>query len=141
MASHSSSHPVALIPDALRASPDAARLWTHASEEIQSSVGLGTGKMDAGFSGAEEYIQFFMGTLEYAIFPHARSPVCAKSLGAANRGMARGWITDKITKNAMDANWIQAPNLSKIAGIFARTVVLMGKCRYPEYISKSRAGQ
>ena len=100
---------------------------------------LGAGKMDAGISGAEEYIQFFLGTLEYAISPHARSPVFAKSLGAANRGMARGWITDQITKNAMDENWIEAPNLSKIAGIFARTVVFMGKCRFPVYISKSRA--
>ena len=55
---------------------------------------LGAGKMDAALLGAEKYLQFFMGALEYAVSPHARSPMFAKSFGSVNRDMAWGWITD-----------------------------------------------
>ena len=80
-----------------------------------------------------------MSALEHAIFPHARSPVFAKSFGIANRVIARGWITGQIKQNVTGENWIQAPNLSKIAYIFARTMVSMGTCRFPLYLSKSQA--
>ena len=80
-----------------------------------------------------------MGALEFAICPHARSPSFAESFGIANRGMAWGWITDQIKQTSMDTNWTQAPNLSKIADIFARTMVFMGKCRVPLYLSESKA--
>ena len=63
----------------------------------------------------------------------------AKSFGVANREMARGRITDQIKQNVMGEDLIQAPNLSKIAGIFARAMVLMGKCQFPSYLSKSQA--
>ena len=53
--------------------------------------------------------------------------------------MAWGWITDQIATNVMDANWIQAPNLPRIADIITRTVVLMEKCRFPFFMSKSQA--
>ena len=39
----------------------------------------------------------------------------------------------------MDYTRTQSPNLSRIADIFARTLALMGKCRFPLYISKSTA--
>ena len=39
----------------------------------------------------------------------------------------------------MDENWNQAPNLAKIADIFARTMELMGKCRCPLYFPESEA--
>ena len=41
----------------------------------------------------------------------------------------------------LDDTWAQAPSLSKIATIFARTFALMGKCRFPLYISQSLAGE
>ena len=53
--------------------------------------------------------------------------------------MAWGWITDQIATNVMDANWIQAPNLPRIADIITRTVVFMEQCRFPLYMSKSQA--
>ena len=80
-----------------------------------------------------------IGIREYAIFPRARSPISAKSFGIANRDIAREWIKRQIKKNVMDGTWTQAPNLSKIADIFARTFLLMGKCRFPLYISKTTA--
>ena len=123
----------------LRVSPDAARFWAQASEEIQSPFSLGPDRIDGGSSGAEKNLQFFAGALEYAIFPHARSPMFAKSFGVENRDMAWGWITDQITKKAAGANWIQAPNLSKIADISARTMELVGQRRFPLRISKSQA--
>ena len=83
------------------------------------------------FGDTEKNLQFFMGTSEYAIFPHARSPMFATSFGIVNRDMAWGWITDQIPKNVLDANWIQAPKVSKIADSFARTMGLMGRCRFP----------
>ena len=104
-----------------------------------ASIRLGTGKKDAVLTDAGKYLQFLMGALKFAIFPHARSPMFATSFGLANREMARGWITDQIKRNIMDPNWTQAPNLSKIAAIFARTMVLMGKCRFPLHLSKSKA--
>ena len=100
---------------------------------------LGAGKMDAALSGAEEYLQIIMGALEYAIFPHARSPMFAVSFGSVNRDTAWEWITDPIEQNVMGENRIQAPNLPKIADIFARTMELMGRCRFPLYLSKSPA--
>ena len=39
----------------------------------------------------------------------------------------------------MGENWAQAPNLSKIADILARTFSLMGKCRFPSYIPEIEA--
>ena len=54
--------------------------------------------------------------------------------GSVNRDMARGHGVG-IKQNVMGETWIQAPNLSKIAGIFARTMVLMGKCRFPLYLA------
>ena len=112
MASPSSSHLVALIQEVLRASPDAGRLWNQTAEEIQLASGLGTGEKEVVLSDTEKYLHFCMGTLEYAVSPHARSPMFAKSFGIANRGRAWGWIADQITKIVMDANWTQAPNLS-----------------------------
>ena len=138
MASPSSSHLAALIQDVLRASPDAAQSRNQAAKEAQSPIGLGTGKRDAALSDTEKHLQFFSGALEYATFPHARNTMLAKSLGIVNSEMARGWITDQIKRNIMDPNWEQAPNLSKIADIFARTVELVGKCRFPLYLSKSK---
>ena len=49
-----------------------------------------------------------MGALEYAIFPHARSPMFEKSFGLANRGRARGWTMDQIKQNILDPNWTQS---------------------------------
>ena len=46
---------------------------------------------------------------------------------------------NKTKKNTTDETWTQAPNLSKIADIFARTFALMGKCRFPLYFSKTKA--
>ena len=139
MASPSSPPPVAWIQEALRANPYAARLWIQASEEIQSPITLENDKNEVALSDADEYLQFVMGALEHAIFPRARSPVFAKSFGIANRDVARGWIAGKIRQNVMGENWIQAPNLSKIADIFARALVLMGKCRFPLYLPESQA--
>ena len=80
-----------------------------------------------------------MGFLEYALFPDARRPNFAASLGIENRDVAWGWITDQIKQNAMADARAQAPDLSKIATIFARAFTLMGKCRFPVYISKTKA--
>ena len=80
-----------------------------------------------------------MGALEYATSPHSRSPVSAKSFRIMKRDMARGWITGQIKQNVMDEILTQAPNLSKIADIFARTTEFMGKCRFPLYLSKTKA--
>ena len=128
-----------MIQDALRASPDAARLWNQVSEEIQSSSTLGHDQIGVALSDSEKYLQFFTGALEYAMCPHARSPVFAKSFGIANRDIAWGWIAEQIKQDVMDENWAQAPNLSKIADIFARAMALMGKCRFPLYIAESKA--
>ena len=129
-----------MIQDALRARPDAARLRKQVLTEIQPSSNLGPAPSEAVLSDSEKYLQFLMGNLEYAIFPHARIPVFAMSFGTKNRDMARQWTTGQIKKDIADETWTQAPNLSKIADIFARAVVFIGKCRFPLYLSKSEAG-
>ena len=130
-----------MIQDALRASPDAARLWNKVSEEIQSPKTLGPDPMGVALSDSDRYIQFFIGNLEYAIFPHARILVFAMSFGKKKRDMARQRAAGQIKKNVMDETWTQAPNLSKIADIFARTSSLIGKCRLPLYFSKTKADE
>ena len=140
MASPSSSRLVKVIKGALRASPDAARLWQKVNEEIESANLQGPDQMDVVLSDSEIYPQSFMSVLEYAIFPRARRPNFAASFGIENRDSAWGWTTDEIKRNVMDDTWAQAPSLSNVATIFARTFALMGKCRFPLYISQSQAG-
>ena len=140
MAAPSSARLVAMIQEALRASPDAARLWHQVSGEIQSSSTLGPDPIGVALSDSEQYIQSLMGNLEYAIFPHARIPVFVTSFGKKNRDMARQWAAGQTKKNIMDETWTQAPNLSKVPDIFARTFLLMGKRRAPSYLSKTKAG-
>ena len=51
--------------------------------------------------------------------------------------MARNWM--QIKKNAMGGNRTHSQSLAKIADIFARTSTIMGNCRFPLYISKTKA--
>ena len=120
-----------MIQDALRARPDAARLRKQVLTEIQPSSNLGPAPSDAVLSDSEKYLQFLMGNLEYAIFPHARIPVFAMSFGTKNRDMARQRAAGQIKKNIVGDTWTQAPNLSKIADIFAKTFLFLGVCRSP----------
>ena len=48
-----------------------------------------------------------MGNLEYAIFPHARSPVFAKPFGIPTREIARDWIAGQIKTNVAEEAWAQ----------------------------------
>ena len=93
MASPSSSRLARVIKDALRASPDAARLWQRASAEIGSANLQVADQMDAVLSNSENYLKFFMGGLEFAIFPRARRPNLAASFCIENRDIAWGWTT------------------------------------------------
>ena len=95
--------------------------------------------MDVILSDSEKYVQFFMGVLEFALFPHARRPNSAASFSIENRDIAWRWTADQIKQNVMDENWVQEPNLSTTASIFARSFTLMSKCRSPLFIPKTEA--
>ena len=73
-----------VIKEALRASADAARFWHKVTGDIDSANLQGPDQMDVVLSDSESYIQFCIGFLEYALFPHARRPNFAASLGIEN---------------------------------------------------------
>ena len=54
-----------------------------------------------------EYLQFFSGNMEYAIFPRARIPVFAMSFGIKNRDLARQWAAGQIRENIMDETCVK----------------------------------
>ena len=53
----------------------------------------------ANLADSEKYVEFLLGTLEYALFPHARRPNFAAVFGIHNRDVARNWVCEKIKTN------------------------------------------
>ena len=127
------------IAEMLRPSPDAAHLWNSISYSAQTSVFPGPDPTDVVLSVTEKYPAFFLGTLEYALLPHARRPNFAASFGINNRDIDWKWMATQIETHVTDDAWAHSSAIVKIADIFARTYTMTGNCRFPHYFSKSEA--
>ena len=84
------------IAEMLRPSPDAAYLRISFSSSVQTSVFPRPDSADVVSTDSEKYLAFFLGTLEYALFPHARRPNFANSFGVNYRDIAWNWIVAQI---------------------------------------------
>ena len=139
MAPRTPSRPLRQISAALRAGPDAAHLRNSLSSSAQSSFFAGPDPTNVAPSDSEKYLTFLSGTLEYALFPHARRPIFASAYSVDNSVVARNWVALQIKNNAMDKNWTRSQSVAKIADIFARAFAVMGNCRVPLSISRTEA--
>ena len=139
MASQSSSRFPEQISDAMRASPDAAQLRNTVSCSVQTSFSPGPDPTDVVLSDTEKYLTFSLGTLEHALFPHARRPISPYSFGINSWDVAWNWVVMQIKTNVLDKGWMHSPSMAEIADIFAHTFAIMGYCRFPLHISKAKA--
>ena len=47
-------------------------------------------------SGADNYLAFFAGALEYSVLPRARRPARAESLGMPTRTSVWDWVSSQV---------------------------------------------
>ena len=135
MASRIPSRLLAGISEVLRASPNAEQPWSGRISSVQTSVFARDDASGADLPDTEKYPSFFLGALEFAIFPHARRPQYAAASGINNRLLAWKWAASQIQDNVRDEQWMHANCLKDIADIFSRTFAMMGNCRFPLYIT------
>ena len=126
MASRTSSRLVEQIAEALRASPDAAKMRGIVSPSVQTSFFPGPDPSAAALSDTEKYLTFFFGTLEYAPFPDARRPMFAPVFGIYFWDIARNWAATQMRTHVMGKGWMHSDSLAAIAGFFARSFTAKG---------------
>ena len=72
---------------------------------INTPVFVGEREIVADLSDTGIYLKLFAGTLEYAIFPHARSPQYADRSGIHTRTNAWNGAAKEIRGNVSDGAW------------------------------------
>ena len=119
----------------LRERSDGAALWQGFVKAVQTTVLPGQRDLDADFSDATEYLAFFRGALESALFPHALCPQRAESLGISNRTSAWEWVAPETKTHVSDLHRLLADSLDSVAGIFSNASTLVGNYRPPPCIT------
>ena len=119
------------LSQVMRERPDGVVLRSGIVNAVQTAVFPRPQDLMAAFSDAAEYAAFLEGALELALFPHARLPQRATSLGIHNRTLAWDWVVAEIRTHLGDANWMHADSLDSIADIFSTALTLRGNCRFP----------
>ena len=76
--------------------------------KVQSSFFTRTDPTKVDLSDSEKYLSFFLGTFEYALFPHARRPNFASALGNNYRDMVWNWVVTKTRNNVGGEQWMHA---------------------------------
>ena len=123
------------LSQVMRERPDGVVLRSGIVNAVQTAVFPRPQDLMAAFSDAAEYAAFLEGALELALFPHARLPQRATSLGIHNRTLAWDWVVSEIRTHVGAANWTHQDCFVSIADIFPNAVILTGKCRFPLYIT------
>ena len=123
------------LSQVLRERSDGAALWQGFTNKAQTTVFPGRRDLMADFSDAAKHLAFLQGTLEFALFPQARWPQRATSLGILNHMLAWEWAASEIKTHVGDLNWLRANSLDSIADIFSDAFALVGTCRPPPYTS------
>ena len=128
------------IVELLIRSPDAIAAIQLESNTF-SSVNIT--KPDPGelfLTSEDQYMTLMMGSLEYAIFPHAIRPAFASLVGISSRESAWQWVACQIKNNVINETWAHASNLGKLARAFPKMFFAMGRCKFPIYLTRNKAG-
>ena len=115
------------ISELLKKSPDAIATIQQVLSTF-SSVGIT--KPDPGelfLTSEDQYMTLMLGSLEYAIFPHAIRPALAALVGIKSRETAWQWVVCQIRNNVTNETWAHALNLGKLARAFSKMFFAMGR--------------
>ena len=123
------SRQLAGLSQLLRERPDGEALRSGFVNAVRITVFLRQRDPKADSSDAYKCLAFFKGTLGFSLFPHARCPQRAPSLGNHNRMLAWDWAASEIRTHVGDANRMHAASLDSIADTF------LGNCRFPLYVT------
>ena len=103
------------IFELLKKSPDAIA----AIQQVLSTFSsVDITKPDPGeifLTSEDQYITLMLGSLEFAISPHAARPALASLVGIYSRETAWPWVVRQIKNNAINETWAHASNLGKLA--------------------------
>ena len=86
-----------------------------------------------------KFFRLILGAMEYAIFPHARSPTLSHLVGITTRQSSWYWVVNQIRVNVPDPSWVHAANLALLSKVFAKMFFSMGRCKFPLYITGKMA--
>ena len=127
------------ILDLLNQSPDA---FDALQREIHSFTSATISKPDPGevfLTDEDKYLTLMMGSMEYAIFPHAMRPAFSAFAGITTRESAWNWVAQQVRTNVVDEKWAHASNLSKLAHAFSQMFFTMSRRKFPIYLTRAKA--
>ena len=94
---------------------------------------------DLFLTNEDQYLSLMMGALEYAIFPHAPRPTLASLVSIHSRETAWQWVVCQIRNNVTNEAWAYASYLSNLAQAFSKVFDMMGRCKFPIYLTPDKA--
>ena len=127
------------ILDLLNQSPDASEAL---QPVLHSFTSVTISKPDPGelfLTNEDQYLALMMGSLEYAIFPHAIRPAFSSLVGFSTRESAWQWVAHQTKTNVANETWAHALNLGKLAQAFSKMFFAMGRCKFPIYLTRDEA--
>ena len=127
------------ILDLSNKSPDA---FDALQRVLRSSTSVTISKPDPGelfLTNEDKFLALMMGSLEYAIFPHAARPAFSTSVGITARESAWNSVGRQVRANVVYVHWAHASNLGKLAHAFSKMFFTMGRCKFPIYLTKDKA--
>ena len=139
MASRDPSRVTAIPSELSRGSSQGAKVWSRIINTANNTVLWRERDIKADLSDADKCSAFFAGTIEYAVFPHARCPQFAASLGIRNRTLAWQRVVKDIKANVGGGGRMLADCLGEIAIVFARAFAALGSYCFLLYITPDKA--
>ena len=94
---------------------------------------------DVALLDGSKFFRLILGAMEYAIFPHARSPALSHLVGITTRQSSWHWAVNQIRVHVPDPTWVHAANLALLSKVFAKMFFSMGRCKFPLYITSKMA--
>ena len=123
------------ILELLKKSPDAIATIQQVFSAFSSA---NITKPDPGelfLTSEDQYMTLMLGSLEYAISPHAIRPALAALVGIHSRETAWQWVVCQIKNNVIKDTWVHALNLGKLAQASSKMFFAMGRCKFPIYLT------
>ena len=114
------------ILDLLEKSPDAIATIQQVLSTFFSVNITEPGPGELFLTSEDQYVTLMLGSLEYAIFPHAIRPALAALVGIHSGETAWQWVVCQIKNNVINETWVHALNLGKLAQAFSQDVFCDG---------------
>ena len=75
---------------------------------------------DVALLDGSKFFRLILGAMEFAIFPHARSPELSHLVGITTRQSSWHWVVNQIRVHVPDPTWVHAANLTLLSKVFAK---------------------